>query len=306
MPNIAHPVTTVQAAEKYFEEIEAAIPADVNFTPLMTLYFTEHLTPAEVKKARESGIVQGIKLYPKGATTNSDSGISHLQDFYPILEAMEKYEMPLLIHGEVVDANVDIFDREAIFIDKIFMNILKYFPNLRVVLEHITSKYAADFIAETPETIAATITAHHLHINRNDILAGGIKPHHYCLPIAKRETDRQALIKLATSGSKKVFAGTDTAPHPQAKKESACGCAGIFTAHAAVELYAEAFDHAGKLENLEAFLSKNGADFYGLPYNQGIITLTKVHHKIPEFFETSEGEKIIPFRAGGQTEWRIS
>lgn len=306
MPNAVPPIITVHMAEKYFEEIESAIPDGVNFTPLMTLYFSDHLTPAEVKKARESGIVQGIKLYPKGATTNSDSGISHLQDFYPILEAMEKYEMPLLIHGESVDPEVDIFDREAVFIDKIFTNILKYFPNLRVVLEHITSKYATDFIEETPETIAATITAHHLFINRNDILVGGIKPHHYCLPIAKRETDRQALIKLATSGSKKVFAGTDTAPHVQQKKESACGCAGIFTAHTAVELYAEAFDSAGKLGNLESFLSKNGADFYGLPYNKDTITLKKMHHKIPEFFENQEGERVIPFRAGGTTEWKIS
>lgn len=300
MPNTVPPITNVQQALAYKAEIQSLTN---NFTPLMTLYFSNELTEEMILEAKQAGIV-GVKLYPKGATTNSEAGVSSIQEQFPVLQLLEKYDLPLLIHGEVVDKEVDIFYREKVFVDTILKEIIETFPKLRVVMEHVTSAYAADFIANAPENVCATITPHHLFITRNDILVGGIKPHLYCLPIAKKEEDKIALRKHATSGSKKFFAGTDSAPHSKHKKECACGCAGIFSHHAAVELYTQVFEEEGKLENLEAFLSKNGADFYKLPYNAETITLIKHEQKIPETFGSGENT-IVPFLAGETLSWSI-
>ena len=304
MPNTVPPVTTVEQAQEYYDELKAALPAGSNFEPLMTLYFTANLDEEEIKKAKESGIVKAVKLYPKGATTNSESGVDNVESMFPIFELLEKYDLPLLIHGEVVEKDVDIFYREKVFVDTVLKRIIEACPNLRIVMEHVTSAYAAEFIAQQSDNVGATVTVQHLYINRNDILVGGIKPHHYCLPIAKKEEDRLALRKIVTSGNKKFFAGTDSAPHPKHAKESCCGCAGIFTHHAAVEMYAQVFEEEGKLENFEAFMSKNGADFYKLPYNETTITLEKQEQKIPETLGSGDNI-VVPFRAGETLSWSV-
>ena len=276
MPNLKPPVTTVAQALSYREEILQAVPAGLNFTPLMTLYLTGSTSADEIRKAAESTYVHAFKLYPAGATTNSDAGVADIEAVYPLFEAMEKYDLPLLIHGEVTDENCDIFDRERVFIDTALSAIVQHFPALRVVVEHVTTAEAVQFVQSSGAHIAATITPQHLLYNRNALLAGGIRPHHYCLPILKRERHRQALVKAATSGNPKFFLGTDSAPHLTALKEAACGCAGCYSAHAALELYAEVFENAGKLDKLEGFASFFGPDFYHLPRNTGTVTLVKM------------------------------
>ncbi len=305
MPNLKPPVTTTALAEAYRARILAALPANSRFEPLMTLYLTDNTPAAEIERAKKSGIVHGVKLYPAGATTNSDAGVTALEKTYPTLEAMQEIGMPLLVHGEVTAPDVDIFDREQIFIERQLAPLVERFPALCIVFEHITSRAAVDYVTEAPYRIAATITAHHLLMNRNHMLAGGIRPHHYCLPVLKREGDRAALLKAAVSGDPKFFLGTDSAPHTRSAKESACGCAGIYTAHAAVELYAEAFAAAGALDKLEAFASFHGADFYGLPRNGDTITLVNEAQDIPASFPFGE-ETVIPLRAGGSVGWRLT
>lgn len=303
MPNLANPVTTAPMAKAYRDEILAA-SAGADFEPLMTLYLTDNTTDQTIKDAVEGGIVKALKLYPAGATTNSDKGVTRIKNIYPALEAMQENGLPLLVHGEVTDASIDIFDREKVFIDTVLIPVMADFPELKIVLEHITTKDAADYVSTAPATLAATITAHHLLMNRNAIFQGGIRPHHYCLPILKRETHRQALIKVATSGSPKFFLGTDSAPHTQNAKESACGCAGMYTAYHAMELYAEAFGEANALDKLEGFASRYGADFYGLPYNQGKITLQRKRWQVPDTLALGE-ESLIPLRAGEHCEWQL-
>jgi len=302
MPNLRHPVTTVLDAIAYRERIMAAVPPGSTFQPLMTLYLTDRTTPAEIALAKESGAVTAVKLYPAGATTNSDSGVTDLEHCYHTLEAMEKHDIPLLIHGEVTDADIDIFDRERVFLERHLMPITQRFPGLRIVLEHITTCDAVQFVEGASPKVAATITAHHLLLERNAMLAGGIRPHLYCLPILKRETHRQALVAAATSGNPKYFLGTDSAPHARPTKETACGCAGIYTAHAAVELYAEVFDRAGALDKLEAFASFHGPDHYKLPRNTDRITLTRGAWTVPGTF-AFDGDALVPFRAGAAVEW---
>jgi dihydroorotase len=304
MPNLKPPVRTVEDARAYRDRILAAVPAGMQFEPLMTLYLTNNTDPAEIARAKASGIVHAVKYYPAGATTNSDMGLSELTKGYAVIAEMEKHGMPLLIHGEVTDPSVDIFDREAVFIERHLMPLMQAFPALKIVLEHITTQQGAEFVAAAPANIAATITAHHLLYNRNAMFQGGIRPHYYCLPILKREQHRLALVKAATSGSAKFFLGTDSAPHPQNAKESACGCAGMYTAHAAIELYVEAFEKANALDKLEAFASRNGADFYGLPRNTDTVTLVKESWLAPA--EIAFGtDKLIPLRADEQIGWRI-
>jgi dihydroorotase len=304
MPNLNPPVTTTEAALAYRDRILAARPAGAGFEPLMTLYLTEHTSPQEIAKARASGVVHAVKYYPAGATTHSEFGVTDLAHCYRVLEAMAEHSMPLLVHGEVTDPAVDIFDRERVFVERVLAPLVKRFPALRIVLEHVTTREAAQFVASAPPNVAATITAHHLLINRNALFAGGLRPHHYCLPVAKREVHREALIAAATSGSPKFFLGTDSAPHPRGAKEADCGCAGIYTAHAAIELYAEAFDEAGALEKLEDFSNRFGADFYRLPYNSDRITLEKHSVDIPR--ELAYGaDRLVPFRAGESVPWRI-
>jgi dihydroorotase len=306
MPNLKPPVVTTALAAAYRDRILSALPDDLKnrFEPLMTLYLTDETAPQEILRAKNSGIVHGVKLYPAGATTNSAAGVTDIARCYPALAAMEKNDMPLLVHGEVTDPSIDIFDREKIFIDTVLIPVIRRFPGLRVVFEHITTQEAADFVVAAPDTIAATITAHHLRYNRNAIFQGGIRPHYYCLPVLKREHHRQTLIRAATSGSKKFFLGTDSAPHPRALKENDCGCAGIFTAHAAIELYAEAFEQAGALDRLEAFASFNGADFYRLPRNTTQITLKKTPWQIPERIDFA-GDVLIPLAAGEMLGWKM-
>jgi len=304
MPNLKPPVVTVDAALAYRERILQALPPGVAFEPLMTLYLTESTPLAEVKKAVSNPHVHAFKLYPAGATTNSDAGVGSLERIYPLLEAMEKYDVPLLVHGEVTDPGTDIFDRERIFIEQELEPITRRFTGLRVVLEHATTADAVWFVREAGPNVAATLTAHHLLYNRNALLAGGVRPHFYCLPILKRESHRQALVKAATGGEAKFFLGTDSAPHPQNQKESACGCAGCYTAFAAMELYAEAFEAAGKLENLEKFASFNGSDFYRLPRNTATITLEKSAWEVPAGFAFGE-ERLAPLRASETIAWRV-
>ncbi|UJF17318.1 dihydroorotase [Vibrio sp. SS-MA-C1-2] len=304
MPNTVPPVTTTEMAIAYKERIMAEKPAN-NFTPLMALYLTDKTTPDEIKKAKASGAVVAAKLYPAGATTNSDSGVTSAQKIYPVLEAMEEVGMLLLVHGEVTTHSVDIFDREKEFLETVLAPIVNDFPNLKIVLEHITTAEATEFVNNANENVAATITAHHLLFNRNHMLVGGIKPHFYCLPILKRNTHQQALIAAATSGSPKFFIGTDSAPHAKDKKENACGCAGSYTAHAAVELYAEVFDKEGKLENLEAFVSLNGPTFYNLPVNHDKLTLTKSAWTVPETMSFGH-DVVVPIRAAEEIEWSLS
>ncbi len=305
MPNLRPPVTSSAMAEAYRERILAALPAGMNFVPLMTLYLTDNTSPEEIARARASGFVHGVKLYPAGATTNSDSGVTDLNNCQAALAAMEKHGLPLLVHAEVTDADVDVFDREKVFIERHMIPLLQRFPALRVVFEHITTRDAADFVREAPAHVGATITAHHLLMNRNAMFNGGIRPHHYCLPVLKREEHRQALVAAAVSGNLKFFLGTDSAPHPKAAKEAACGCAGMYTAHAAIEFYAEAFEAAGALDRLEAFASFYGADFYGLPRNSEKITLIRESWRVPETLPLGEGD-LVPLRAGQEVAWKLA
>ena len=302
MPNLKPPVRTVADANAYRERILAALPAGMAFEPLMTLYLTDNTDPAEIARAKASGGVQAVKYYPAGATTNSDSGVTDIRKVDAVLAAMEEAGLPLLLHGEVTDADVDVFDREAVFIDRILAPLMRRLPRLKVVLEHITTRQAAEFVTAAPANVAATVTAHHLLYNRNAMFQGGIRPHYYCLPVLKRETHRAALIEAATGGNPKFFLGTDSAPHPKGAKECACGCAGIYTAHAALELYAEAFDGAGALDRLEAFASFHGPDFYGLPRNTGTVTLVK--ETTPLAADHPSG--VVPLRAGESLAWRLA
>lgn len=303
MPNTIPPVTTTDMAIAYRDRIMAEKPSE-QFQPLMALYLTDNTTPEEIRKAKESGAVVAAKLYPAGATTNSDSGVTSAKKIYHVLEAMQEVGMLLLVHGEVTNHDVDIFDREKEFLDTVLAPIVKDFPNLKIVLEHITTADAANFVKNANENVAATITAHHLMYNRNHMLVGGIKPHFYCLPILKRNTHQKALVEAATSGSKKFFLGTDSAPHAKDAKESACGCAGSYTAHAALELYAEVFEAEGKLDNLEAFASHNGPDFYGLPRNEDKVTLTKETWSVPETMPFGS-DIVVPIRGGETIEWTV-
>lgn len=303
MPNTIPPVTDTEMALAYKARIMAEKPSE-QFAPLMALYLTDNTTPDEIRKAKASGAVVAAKLYPAGATTNSDSGVTSAKNIYPVLEAMEEVGMLLLVHGEVTTHDVDIFDREKEFLDTVLAPIVNDFPNLKIVLEHITTADAANFVKNANENVAATITAHHLLYNRNHMLVGGIRPHFYCLPILKRGTHQQALIEAATSGSKKFFLGTDSAPHAKGKKEAACGCAGSYTAHAAVELYAEVFEQEGKLENLEAFASHNGPDFYGVPRNTDTITLEKEEWNVPETMPFGS-DIVVPIRGGETVSWKV-
>lgn len=304
MPNLRPPVTSAALAIAYRQRIMDALPSGMTFEPLMALYLTDNTTADDIMRAKESGIVQGVKLYPAGATTNSDSGVTDLAKCEQALTAMQAVGMPLLTHGEVTNSDVDVFDREKVFIDRHMKPLLAKYPNLKVVFEHITTQDAAEFVTTAGDNVAATITAHHLLMNRNDIFKGGIRPHHYCLPILKRETHRQALVKAATSGSPKFFLGTDSAPHAKGAKETACGCAGMYTAHAAIELYAEAFEAAGALDKLEGFASFYGADFYGLPRNADKITLVKENWEVPETIAYDGGE-LVPLRAGQTIAWKM-
>ncbi|MBK8337420.1 MAG: dihydroorotase [Sterolibacteriaceae bacterium] len=305
MPNLRPPVTTTALAEAYRARILAALPAGLKFQPLMTLYLTDRTPPEEIDRALASGVVHGVKLYPAGATTNSDSGVTDIRRCDAVLARMEAAEMPLLVHGEVTDAETDIFDREHVFIDRVLAPLVERHPGLRVVFEHITTREAAQFVAEAGPNVAATLTAHHLLMNRNAIFAGGVRPHHYCLPVLKRETHRRALVEAATGGSPKFFLGTDSAPHAQGTKEAACGCAGCYTAHAAIELYAEAFDQAGALDKLEAFASFNGPDFYRLPRNTDRITLVKRSWQVAQNLTYLEDDALVPLRAGEAVEWTL-
>jgi dihydroorotase len=305
MPNLRPPVTTTAAALAYRTRILEALPRDMSFEPLMTLYLTDVTAPGEIAKAKASGVVHAVKYYPAGATTNSDSGVTDLTRCFDVFEAMSRHGMPLLVHGEVTDPAVDIFDRERVFIETVLAPLAARFPALKIVVEHITTREAAQYVSEASPSVAATITAHHLLLNRNALFAGGVRPHHYCLPIIKRETHREALLAAAVSGSSKFFLGTDSAPHARDTKETPCGCAGIYTAHAAIELYAEVFEQAGALAKLESFASVYGPRFYGLPVNEGKITLEKAEVLVPEELVFGD-ERLVPFRAGEALRWRIA
>ena len=302
MPNLKPPVRTVADAAAYRERILAALPAGLTFEPLMTLYLTDNTSPEEILKAKVSGFVHAVKYYPAGATTNSDSGVTDIRRVDAALEAMQEAGMPLLLHGEETDPGVDVFDREAVFIERVLAPLLRRLPRLKVVLEHITTRQAAEFVTAAPGNVGATITVHHLLYNRNAMFQGGIRPHYYCLPVLKRETHREALVAAATGGNPKFFLGTDSAPHVTSAKESACGCAGIYTAHAAIELYAEVFETAGALDRLESFSSHFGPDFYGLPRNTDTITLVKETHTVPARHDGG----ITPLRANEQLSWRLA
>jgi dihydroorotase len=305
MPNLKPPVTTVAEARAYRDRIVAALPPDCGFQPLMTLYLTDNTTPDEADRARQSGFVVGAKYYPAGATTNSDSGVTALERTFPVLERMEANGLVLQLHGEVTDSDVDVFDRERVFIDRHLSRIVTRFPRLKVVLEHITTREGAEFVLSHGPTVAGTLTPQHIMLNRNAMFAGGIRPHLYCLPVLKRERDREALLAAATSGNHKFFLGTDSAPHARHAKETACGCAGVFSAHAGIELYAEAFEEAGALDRLEGFASRFGADFYGLPRNGGSITLTRDPWSPPASYRFGAHE-LVPFRAGEPIAWRLT
>jgi dihydroorotase len=304
MPNLRPPVATTEQAQAYRARILAAVPPGSGFEPLMALYLTDNTSKEEIRRARASGLVHAVKLYPAGATTNSDAGVTELRKTYSALEEMERSGLPLLVHGEVTDPMVDVFDREAVFIERILQPVLRDLPGLRVVFEHITTTDAVQFVAAAGGNVAATITAHHLLYNRNAMLVGGIRPHYYCLPVLKRETHRAALVKAATSGSSKYFLGTDSAPHAQHAKENACGCAGCYTAHAAIELYAEVFEYAGALDRLEGFASFYGADYYGLPRNSGRITLVKEEWQVPETMAFGD-HRLVPLRSGEKMSWKL-
>jgi len=305
MPNLKPPVTDTDAALAYRQRILDALPAGSRFEPLMTLYLTDNTSADTIQAAQRSGMVKAVKYYPAGATTNSDAGVTHIENTWPALEAMQESGMPLLVHGEVTDPAVDIFDREAVFIEQVLEPVAKRFPSLRIVLEHITTRQGIEFVTSMPDTLAGTLTAHHLLLNRNALFVGGIRPHNYCLPILKREQHRQSLVEAATSGNPKFFLGTDSAPHPQHAKESACGCAGLYTAHAAIELYAEAFEQADALDKLESFASHFGPDFYGLPRNDGTITLIKEDWTAPDHYPMGS-DRLIPMRAGETLHWKLA
>lgn len=305
MPNLKPPVTTTDQALAYRERILAALPSGMRFEPLMVLYLTDNTAPDDIRRAKDSGAVHAVKLYPAGATTNSDAGVSDLKKCYRALEAMQEVGMPFLVHGEVTDPNVDIFDREAVFIERVLQPLRADMPALKVVFEHITTKDAAHYVAEAGGPIGATITAHHLLYNRNEIFKGGIRPHFYCLPILKREEHRQALVRAATSGDAKFFLGTDSAPHPKGLKEHACGCAGCYTALHALELYAQAFDDAGALDKLEAFASLNGPAFYGMPPNGDTVTLQRQPWVVPAELKAGEAT-MVPLNAGETIQWKLA
>lgn len=304
MPNLKPPVTSTEQALAYRERILAALPQGSRFEPLMTLYLTDNTAPAEIARAKASGLVHGVKLYPAGATTHSDLGVTDLAKCAAVLAEMEKQDLPLLVHGEVTDPDVDVFDREKAFIERVLAPLVERFPGLRVVLEHVTTRDGVEFVKAASKRIAATLTAHHLLLNRNAMFAGGIRPHHYCLPVLKREEHRKALVEAATGGNPKFFLGTDSAPHAKSAKEAACGCAGMYTAHAGIELYAEAFEQAGALDRLEAFASFHGPDFYRLPRNSDTITLAKESWEVPDSVPFG-GEALVPLRAGGSVAWKL-
>lgn len=303
MPNLNPPVTTTELARQYQQRILAAVPAGSAFRPLMTLYLTEHTPPAEIRKAQQSQLIHAVKWYPSGATTNSQHGVKSIERCFDTLAEMEQVGLPLLVHPETTDRDVDTFDREAVFIESELAPVVERFPGLKVVAEHMTTSQAVDFVGSAPPQVAGTITAHHLLLNRNALFDGGLRPHHYCLPVLKREQHRLRLLAAATSGNPKFFLGTDSAPHRRHDKESACGCAGIYTAHAAIELYAEAFERAGALDKLEAFASFHGADFYGLPRNREQITLIRRPWAVPESYAVGTAE-IVPFRSGESIAWQ--
>lgn len=303
MPNLVPPVVSVAEAQAYEARIKQHVPDGLHFQPLMVLYLTDNMNPGEIKDAAAADI-HACKLYPAGATTNSDSGVTDIKNIYPVLEAMEDKGLKLLVHGEVTHTDVDIFDREARFIENILSKVVQDFPGLKIVLEHITTREAVEFVNAAGKNVGATITAHHLLFNRNHMLAGGIRPHYYCLPILKRNSHQQALIEAAISGNSKFFIGTDSAPHLQNKKETACGCAGCYTAFAAIELYAEVFDRAGALDKLNAFVSHHGSDFYGLPRNEDSITLKKQPWTLPNSFDLG-GAPLIPLLAGETLNWQV-
>ncbi|HET8898220.1 MAG TPA: dihydroorotase, partial [Rhodanobacteraceae bacterium] len=304
MPNLKPPVVTVADAAAYRQRILDCLPPGSPFQPLMTLYLTETTAPEEIRHAKASGFVHAVKYYPAGATTNSQAGVRDLCHVHAVLEAMQETGLPLLIHGEVTDPAVDIFDRETVFIERQLIPLRARFPALRIVLEHITTHAAADYIRAAPAHVGATITAHHLLLNRNAIFQGGIRPHHYCLPVLKREQHRLALLDAATSGDPHFFLGTDSAPHARAAKEAACGCAGIYTAHTAIELYAEAFSSIDRLDRLEAFASFHGADFYGLPRNTARIRLQRLDRRVPDSLPYGD-DTLVPFRAGETLAWSV-
>jgi len=306
MPNLDPPVRTLDDARAYRERIRAALPAGLRFEPLMTLYLTDRTTPEEVVRAHESGLVHAVgEAFFVGATTNAAWGVTDFARCDPVFAAMEAIGLPLLLHGEVTDADVDVFDREAVFIERHLIPIVERFPRLKVVLEHITTREAADYIRAAPPNVAATITAHHLLINRNAMFRGGMRPHFYCLPVPKRELHRQALVAAATSGNPKFFLGSDSAPHAKSAKESACGCAGCYTAHAAIELYAEVFEAAGALDRLEDFASHFGPDFYGLPRNAETLTLVREAWQVPERLPFLPNDPLVPLRGGETVAWRL-
>lgn len=304
MPNLKPPVVTTDMALAYRARILAALPQGLHFTPLMTLYLTDNTPPAEILHGSKSCAIHAVKYYPAGATTNSDAGVTNIANCYRTLSTMEEIGLPLLVHGEVTDPDVDVFDKEKFFLDRVLIPITQRFPKLRVVFEHITTREAVEFVRDASDNVAATITAHHLLLNRNALFGGGINPHHYCLPILKRESHREKLVEAATSGNPKFFLGTDSAPHSRSVKETACGCAGIYTAHAAIELYAEVFEQADALDMLEGFASFNGAAFYGLPRNEDSITLMKEKWDVPAQLEFA-GDVLIPLRAGKSVTWKL-
>jgi dihydroorotase len=305
MPNLKPPVTTVAMAAAYRDRIRAALPAGARFEPLMTLYLTDTTSPDEIRAAQRSGFIAGAKLYPAGATTHSDAGVTAIEKIHPALEAMEACGLVFQVHGEVTDGDVDVFDRERVFIDRILARVVDRFPGLRVVFEHVTTREAVQFVKAARRGVGATITPQHLLLNRNAIFQGGIRPHHYCLPVLKRETHREALVEAATSGNPKFFLGTDSAPHARNTKEAACGCAGIYTAHAAIELYAAAFEEAGALDKLEGFASEFGPRFYGLPPNEERITLVRQEWRAPERLPFGADE-LVPLRAGESIPWKLA
>ncbi len=305
MPNLKPPVTTVAAAAAYRERISQAVPKGLSFEPLMTLYLTDTTSPKEIYAAKQSGFIVGAKLYPSGATTNSDAGVTAIEKIFPVLEAMQEADLVFQVHGEVTEHSVDVFDREKVFIDRIMSRIVEKFSKLRVVFEHVTTREGVQFVQGARAGVGATITPQHLLLNRNAIFQGGIRPHNYCLPVLKREHDRQALVEAATSDDRRFFLGTDSAPHARHTKENACGCAGVFSAHAAIELYAEAFEAAGRLDRLQAFASERGPDFYGLPRNTGKITLNRTSWTPPAVYRFGNDE-LTPFRAGESVAWQLA
>jgi len=304
MPNLAPPVTTTADAVEYRERILRAVPVGLDFEPLMTLYLTDDTPADEIDRAMASRVVSAVKLYPAGATTNSASGVTDIEGVYPVLAAMERLGMPLLVHGEVTDPDVDIFDRERVFLERVLAPITERFTALKIVLEHVTTADGIEFVRAAPATVAATITAHHLLCNRNAIFEGGLRPHNYCLPVLKRERHRRALVEAAVGGERSFFLGTDSAPHTRSRKETACGCAGVYTAHAALELYAEVFDAEGALDRFEAFASFHGPDFYRLPRNTSVVTLERRSWNTPPSVDFG-GDAMVPFRAGARITWSL-